>query len=136
VGRATPETTDEAAAERLRQAIVYQRDHFHETPALIIPCYASPRPDARALAGLASLGVTGLARLAARAPRRPDPLGLRQRGSRCRAGRLGRSQGAGPLEDQESPRHYYGDDATFADPYRVPPKRRLCWDLADRYRYR
>jgi len=69
VGRATPETMDEAAAERLRQAIVYQRDHFHETPALIIPCYASPRPDARALAGLASLGVTGLARLAARAPR-------------------------------------------------------------------
>jgi nitroreductase len=68
-GRATPETMDEASADRVRQAIACQRDHFHETPALIIPCYAYPRPDVRALAGLGSLGPVGLARLAARGPR-------------------------------------------------------------------
>jgi len=68
-GRAAPQGMDEASAVRLHEAIAYQRDHFHETPALIIPCYAYPRPDVRELAGLASLGPVSLARLAARGPR-------------------------------------------------------------------
>jgi hypothetical protein len=30
---------DTAAVERMQWASVYQRDHFFEIPALIIPCY-------------------------------------------------------------------------------------------------
>jgi nitroreductase len=69
-GRITPATMDNASTERLRRAIGYQRDHFHETPALIIPCYAYPRRvDRRLLAGLASLGAADFAKLLARASR-------------------------------------------------------------------
>jgi len=36
----------EEAAEKLRRALLFQRDHFHETPALVVACYeARDRPD-------------------------------------------------------------------------------------------
>jgi nitroreductase len=35
VGRVTAAAQDDG----VRRAVLYQRDHFHETPALIIPCY-------------------------------------------------------------------------------------------------
>jgi nitroreductase len=34
-----PDPSDAAAADRVLEAIRYQRDHFHETPALIVACY-------------------------------------------------------------------------------------------------
>ena len=39
-GRSSPGTLDADALERVRRAVRYQRDHFHETPARIVPCYA------------------------------------------------------------------------------------------------
>lgn len=39
VGAVVPEGMDEAAYGRMQQAIQYQRDHFEEIPALIVPCY-------------------------------------------------------------------------------------------------
>src|SRR5436305_12930145 len=42
VGRVTPAAQD----ERGRRALLFQRDHFHETPALIVACYRSGRVDA------------------------------------------------------------------------------------------
>ncbi len=77
--RLAPEHMDKGSWDRLNKAIAYQRDHFHETPALIIPCYAYPRPDARSVAGMSmagvvSLGPVGLARLALH-PRRLVLLG-------------------------------------------------------------
>jgi nitroreductase len=50
---------DEAGWARLRRAVDYQRDHFEETPAVIVPCYASPRPSrdaGRSLIGRMSPG--------------------------------------------------------------------------------
>lgn len=41
VGRVTPAAQD----ERVRRAELYQRDHFHETPALIVACYRKSRTD-------------------------------------------------------------------------------------------
>ncbi|MGW7519560.1 nitroreductase family protein [Streptomyces sp. NPDC054796] len=38
-GKATPPTMDADAYRRMVAAIEYQRDHFAETPALIMPCY-------------------------------------------------------------------------------------------------
>lgn len=72
--RLAPEHMDKASWDRMDKAIAYQRDHFHETPALIIPCYAYPRPGTRSIAGMsmagvASLGPVGLAQLALRLPR-------------------------------------------------------------------
>lgn len=34
-----PSRMSEARYERLRDALRYQRDHFHETPAVIVACY-------------------------------------------------------------------------------------------------
>jgi nitroreductase len=58
---------DRAAQARVRAAVAYQRDHFHETPALIVPCYLldSPGSGLAELRALAPLGVTNLARLVA-----------------------------------------------------------------------
>src|SRR5882724_2359412 len=41
VGQVTPAAQDAKA----RKALEYQRDHFHETPAVIVACYRSRRPD-------------------------------------------------------------------------------------------
>lgn len=61
LGRSAPARMDDAAAGRRRQAIAYQRDHFHETPAVIVACYAYPRHvDREMLRGMASLGPVGL----------------------------------------------------------------------------
>jgi nitroreductase len=43
LGRVTPATQD----DRVRRAALYQRDHFHETPALIVACYRGNRVDSR-----------------------------------------------------------------------------------------
>ncbi|MEU8522968.1 nitroreductase family protein [Streptomyces sp. NBC_01216] len=43
-GKYAPEGMDEAAYGRMVAAIEYQRDHFADTPALIIPCYRFPEP--------------------------------------------------------------------------------------------
>ena len=43
-GKYAPAGMDEAAYARMVAAIEYQRDHFAETPALIIPCYQFPAP--------------------------------------------------------------------------------------------
>lgn len=70
IGRHTPASMDDAAYARMADALRYQRDHFHETPALIVPCYAFPvSRDPAALKGLAGLGAAASARLALRAQR-------------------------------------------------------------------
>ncbi|MEU6062262.1 nitroreductase family protein [Streptomyces sp. NPDC047097] len=43
-GRYAPAGMDEAAYRRMVAAIEYQRDHFADTPALIVPCYRFPPP--------------------------------------------------------------------------------------------
>ncbi|MFI8092495.1 nitroreductase family protein [Streptomyces sp. NPDC086080] len=43
-GKYAPAGMDEAAYARMVAAIEYQRDHFAQTPALIIPCYQFPEP--------------------------------------------------------------------------------------------
>jgi nitroreductase len=66
VGRVTPAAQD----ERGRRALLYQREHFAETPALIIACYHAGRLDpgtARRLLG--SFPPRDALRLAARAQR-------------------------------------------------------------------
>ena len=42
-----PENMSEQAFERLRAAVRYQRDHFHDTPAVIVACYDSSSWQAR-----------------------------------------------------------------------------------------
>jgi nitroreductase len=70
VGARSPSTMDDGGWERVRAAIRYQRDHFHETPAVIVPCYGAPRVTGEATRALASgLGLGDLARLGARLPR-------------------------------------------------------------------
>jgi nitroreductase len=39
IARAVPPGSTEDRHEKLRAALRYQRDHFHETPALIVACY-------------------------------------------------------------------------------------------------
>jgi nitroreductase len=66
VGNVTPAAQDEG----VRRAVLYQRDHFHETPALIVACYRGSRLDpgtARRLLG--SFGPGDAVRLVARGPR-------------------------------------------------------------------
>jgi nitroreductase len=66
IGRVTPAASD----ERVRKALLYQRDHFHETPALLVACYRKSRLDAgttRRLLG--ALSPAESVRLAARAAR-------------------------------------------------------------------
>ncbi|KRA32850.1 nitroreductase [Nocardioides sp. Root614] len=38
-GKAVPDSMTEATYERMREALRFQRDHFAETPAVIVPCY-------------------------------------------------------------------------------------------------
>lgn len=67
VGGRTPSTMDDPGYARMRRAIEYQRDHFHETPAVIVPCYAYPRAGASVAASLArEMSVGDFARLGAR----------------------------------------------------------------------
>ncbi|MFF7336687.1 nitroreductase family protein [Streptomyces sp. NPDC008163] len=66
-GKHAPEGMDDAAYGRMVAAIEYQRDHFADTPALIIPCYRFPEPrfDEEGLGVYAaSLGPAGLERMA------------------------------------------------------------------------
>ncbi|MEU3080180.1 MULTISPECIES: nitroreductase family protein [Streptomyces] len=65
-GGAVPEGMDPAAYERMVAAIRHQREHFAETPALIIPCYRypAPKPDAAGLRrSAAALGTAASLRL-------------------------------------------------------------------------
>src|SRR3954452_16439257 len=60
VGKVTPAARDPKVAKALQ----YQREHFAETPALIVACYRSRRPDlATARKLLTSLGAADSARL-------------------------------------------------------------------------
>ncbi|MFJ2744689.1 nitroreductase family protein [Streptomyces sp. NPDC087440] len=66
-GKFAPEGMDEEAYGRMVAAIRYQRDHFADTPAVIIPCYQFPEPrvDEEGLAAsAAALGPEGLAHMA------------------------------------------------------------------------
>ncbi|CAM5356752.1 nitroreductase [Streptomyces spiroverticillatus] len=66
-GKYAPEGMDEEAYGRMVAAIRYQRDHFAQTPAVIIPCYQFPEPrvDEEGLAAsAAALGPEGLAQMA------------------------------------------------------------------------
>jgi nitroreductase len=67
VGRVTPAAQDPG----IRRALVYQRDHFHETPALIVSCYrGGDGTDAATIARLLKSFPPGdAARLAARGSR-------------------------------------------------------------------
>ncbi|MEU6476486.1 nitroreductase family protein [Streptomyces sp. NPDC047017] len=66
-GKHAPAGMDEAAYARMVAAIEYQRDHFAETPALIVPCYRFPAPrlDEEGLrASAEALGAEATARMA------------------------------------------------------------------------
>jgi nitroreductase len=66
VGRVTPAANDPA----IRRALVYQRDHFHAIPALIVPCYRGEGTNAATVARLLkSFPPAAAARLAARGQR-------------------------------------------------------------------
>ncbi|WP_040798590.1 nitroreductase family protein [Nocardia higoensis] len=62
IARAVPPGSTDEKHEKLRAALRYQRDHFHETPALVVACYDSGpfftrlRSQARAI-GRAALGL-------------------------------------------------------------------------------
>lgn len=60
-----PETMDEGRYERLKDALRFQRDHFHETPAVIVACYDAG-PWTRRLMGEARRFATQTARLGPR----------------------------------------------------------------------
>jgi nitroreductase len=67
-GKNAPGTMDDEAYRKMVAAIRYQRDHFAETPALIIPCYRYklPTPTPAGLREMrASLGTRATLRLAA-----------------------------------------------------------------------
>jgi nitroreductase len=66
VGRVTPGGQDEG----IRRAVLFQRDHFHETPALIIACYRHSRLDtATTRRMLSTFSPADAIRLVARASR-------------------------------------------------------------------
>jgi nitroreductase len=66
LGRVTAATQD----DRVVRAARYQRDHFHETPAVIVACYPRFRMDARTTGRmLSSFSATDAGRLMARGPR-------------------------------------------------------------------
>ncbi|QMU73701.1 nitroreductase family protein [Streptacidiphilus sp. P02-A3a] len=68
VGRTLAATMDDESYELMRAEIEYQRDHFADTPALVIPCYHLPKvnADLDGLRGVVTqLGTAGLGRLAA-----------------------------------------------------------------------
>jgi nitroreductase len=58
MGTRTPSATmGEEGAEKLRRALLFQRDHFAETPAVVVACYQShDRPDPRGLLRAAGVG--------------------------------------------------------------------------------
>ncbi len=65
-GKYAPQGMDEAAYGRMVAAIEYQRDHFADTPALIVPCYRFPeaRTDEDGLrASAEALGPDGVAHM-------------------------------------------------------------------------
>src|SRR3954464_12639915 len=65
-GRVTPAAQDPG----IRKALTYQRDHFHETPALIVACYRGEGTDPATVARLLkSFPPAAPARLAARGQR-------------------------------------------------------------------
>lgn len=66
IGRVTPAARD----DKVRRAVQFQREHFHETPALIVACYRSsaPRLDT-AIRLLAALPPRDRLRLALTSPR-------------------------------------------------------------------
>lgn len=43
IATVVPEGMTEEKYEKLRAALRFQRDHFHETPAIIVPCYDTGR---------------------------------------------------------------------------------------------
>ena len=59
----------EEKARRMLRAIEYQRDHFHETPAIVVPCYRRSTSPRAAATMLRALGGLDAARFAARAQR-------------------------------------------------------------------
>ena len=68
VGRTLAATMSDEKFERMRSAMEYQRDHFADIPALVIPCYHLPKvsADLDGLRGVVTqLGTAGLGRLAA-----------------------------------------------------------------------
>lgn len=66
IGRVTPAAQDRG----IRESIVYQRDHFYETPAVIVACYRKTSVDPETtLRLLRSFSPGEAARLIARAPR-------------------------------------------------------------------
>jgi nitroreductase len=66
IGRVTPATQD----ERATRAAQYQREHFHETPALIVACYRKLPLDARTMFRMhRRLGPADALRQLARGPR-------------------------------------------------------------------
>jgi nitroreductase len=66
IGRVTPGTQ----TERATRAAQYQREHFHETPALIVACYRKLPLDARTMFRMhRSLGPADALRQLARGPR-------------------------------------------------------------------
>jgi nitroreductase len=66
VAKVVPEGMSEDAYERLRGALRFQRDHFHETPAIIVPCY----DNGAWLAELRKRGLQFASRLRGEGPRR------------------------------------------------------------------
>jgi nitroreductase len=66
IGRVTPAAQDPG----IRDAVLYQRDHFHETPAVIVACYRRSAVDAATtMRLLRAFSPADAARLIARAPR-------------------------------------------------------------------
>ncbi len=60
----------EEKALPLIRALQFQRDHFHETPAVIVPCYSRRTPPRQAVSLLRRIGgVRDIALMAARAQR-------------------------------------------------------------------
>ena len=76
VATVVPEGTSEERYERMRDALRFQRDHFHETPAVIVACYDMGsyrnrllRRGREFLGGARFLGARRSAELVAGAPR-------------------------------------------------------------------
>ncbi|HEX8207555.1 MAG TPA: nitroreductase family protein, partial [Solirubrobacteraceae bacterium] len=63
------ERMGEEKALPLIRALEYQRDHFAETPAIIVPCYSRRTPPSIAARLVKELGAVDGARFAARGPR-------------------------------------------------------------------
>ncbi|WP_326680417.1 nitroreductase family protein [Streptomyces sp. NBC_01237] len=65
-GKHAPAGMDDAAYGRMVAAIEYQRDHFAETPVLVVPCYRFPEPrvdEEGLLASARALGPAGAEQL-------------------------------------------------------------------------